>query len=265
MTMFPQEKYINADFSVSNIQVAYKDTSRRRVWSHDGGFRTCYAFSFAEKGNHSIYINGVKHEIRTGDIVFTRKNIYYKSNGKEYLTQYGIAFNTHSEDTIDILNTVTSPAKPEKYKALFEEATILYNTKPPLYMLELKKIVYELFCMLVKEQSNQSPEKKHATIEKSITYINTGLYNSSLLLSEAAKESGISFNYFRQLFKEQYGITPIEYVINERLVKAKKLLIHSPMTIDEIAEACGFSNSVYFYRIFKKHTGTTPNKYRKTN
>jgi len=265
MERFSQEKYIEANLSVTNIYVAYKDTTRKQVWNHDGGYKTSCSLYFTEQGNHSVYMNGEKYDVKAGDIVFQNKNIFYKSTGKHYLTHYGIAFNIHKNSSTDILDTVMSVKKPEKYKVLFEEAAILYDTKPPLYKLRIKVLIYEIICMLATEQLNHETGRKHPLIEKSITYMNANLYNSSLLLSEVAKQSDISFNHFRKLFKEQYGITPIEYVTNERLTKAKKLLIHSPMTIDEIAKSCGFNSSVYFYRIFKKNTGVTPSDYRKTN
>ena len=70
MERFSQEKYIEANLSVTNIYVAYKDTTRKQVWNHDGGYKTSCSLYFTEQGNHSVYMNGEKYDVKAGDIVF---------------------------------------------------------------------------------------------------------------------------------------------------------------------------------------------------
>lgn len=64
-------------------------------------------------------------------------------------------------------------------------------------------------------------------------------------------------------FRKEFGTTVTKYVLNKRVDYSKKLLPDKALTIKEIAEKCGFENSEYFMKCFKKITGVTPTQWRK--
>jgi AraC-like DNA-binding protein len=70
-------------------------------------------------------------------------------------------------------------------------------------------------------------------------------------------------DYFNRLLKSKTGMTYIQYVQNLRLEEAKRLLLHTELTIDEIVTKVGYSNKGYFYRIFIEKNNMTPARYRK--
>ena len=67
---------------------------------------------------------------------------------------------------------------------------------------------------------------------------------------------------FFQLFREHTGISPNEWLIRRRIERAKKLLTTTDETVISIAHQVGFADHGYFCRIFKRHTGYTPNGFR---
>ena len=58
-------------------------------------------------------------------------------------------------------------------------------------------------------------------------------------------------------------MSPVNYLIELRLNRAKELLKYTPLPVNEIALSVGIANPYYFSRLFKKHTGTSPTEYRK--
>lgn len=64
-------------------------------------------------------------------------------------------------------------------------------------------------------------------------------------------------------FKAELGVSPIEYLIEIRIQRAKIMLQRKNMTVTEIANACGFSNSAYFSSCFQKRVGRTPTEYQR--
>lgn len=69
-------------------------------------------------------------------------------------------------------------------------------------------------------------------------------------------------DYFNRLIRSKAGISYSEYVQKVRLEKAESLLRTSNMTVNEVAEAVGYQNKGYFYKIFKKEFGMTPREMR---
>jgi AraC family transcriptional regulator, arabinose operon regulatory protein len=84
-----------------------------------------------------------------------------------------------------------------------------------------------------------------------------------LKLEHVAEHIGLSVSRTVHLFKEHYGVSIMQYVHKIRLASAKELMLCSPMTLDQIAEAAGFGGYPYFHRVFKEHYGVSPGVYRK--
>ncbi|MGN0373401.1 MAG: response regulator [Bariatricus sp.] len=87
-------------------------------------------------------------------------------------------------------------------------------------------------------------------------------FQKNLSLEEIAQSAGISPYYFSKLFKEESGITYIDYLTGIRIERAKKLLANSKLSIKQVCIDSGYINPNYFSRIFKKWTGVTPTEYR---
>ncbi|MFD1145189.1 helix-turn-helix domain-containing protein [Larkinella insperata] len=69
---------------------------------------------------------------------------------------------------------------------------------------------------------------------------------------------------FFRLFKEDFGLSPMEYIIRERINLAKRLLTNPAITVTEVCYQAGFNNLHYFSRLFKMLEGTTPTSYRQS-
>ena len=77
-----------------------------------------------------------------------------------------------------------------------------------------------------------------------------------------AEQIHMNPDYLSFLFHKESGQALSTYIMNERIELAKKLLTSSSLTIQSITEKCGFSNTSYFHKLFKRFTGMTPQQYR---
>lgn len=82
-------------------------------------------------------------------------------------------------------------------------------------------------------------------------------------IEDICAEIGISVSYFQHTYKHYFGISFQNDLIQIRVEFAKRLLRNTNITIQDVCYRCGYSNETHFYRQFKKHTGITPNEYRK--
>ncbi|WP_066686551.1 helix-turn-helix transcriptional regulator [Christensenella intestinihominis] len=88
-------------------------------------------------------------------------------------------------------------------------------------------------------------------------------YNRELSLTQIASEVNFSIYYLAHLFKREMGVSPMQYLMNCRMEKAKELLLDTGRTISDIAAEVGYPNKNYFTMLFKRNVGITPGKFRK--
>ena len=88
-------------------------------------------------------------------------------------------------------------------------------------------------------------------------------YMQNCTLGEIAEYVHVSPNYLHTLFRREMGITPLEYVMQKRIGRAKRLIMAGEMTLLEIALGTGFCSQSHFNRVFRERTGETPVAYRR--
>lgn len=87
-------------------------------------------------------------------------------------------------------------------------------------------------------------------------------YNEPLTLSDVAEYLGISPNYLSTLFHQTTGVSFRDHLCQVRVEAGKRLLLSTDLSLVEIAVAVGFPDQSYFCKVFKKHVGLTPGKFR---
>ena len=88
-------------------------------------------------------------------------------------------------------------------------------------------------------------------------------YHQPLSLDHLAQSAHLSPTHFSRLFKETFKLAPIQYLIRLRIAKACHLLSDPALSIADVAEQTGFTDSNYFSRQFKQIMGQSPQRYRK--
>ena len=123
----------------------------------------------------------------------------------------------------------------------------------------LMQRMFIAYCRLV---------RKHATgayspvVKKTVAVIDADI-SAELTLSILAGKQGVSCGYLATVFKKETGRTVFEYIRSRRMERAVHLLGTTNLQIQSIAVHCGIMDIQYFTKLFKRHTGKTPNEYRK--
>lgn len=115
----------------------------------------------------------------------------------------------------------------------------------------LSKVLYEKKGNL-NEIENFSPVFKY--VDKNI--------HRRLSLEELANVMNFNKTYFGNKFKKIYGISPMQYVINKKIMAACRLFTMTDATVKEVAYSLGFESEFYFSRMFKSRTTKTPKEYK---
>lgn len=88
-------------------------------------------------------------------------------------------------------------------------------------------------------------------------------YDKSHTLSSLAKQYSMSVSSLAHKFKKVTGSSVMDYLLSCRMAQAKRLLVSTALSVDEVVSRCGFSDSSNFCRSFKAQTGLTPSAFRK--
>ncbi|MCY6490272.1 helix-turn-helix domain-containing protein [Leptolyngbya sp. GGD] len=99
------------------------------------------------------------------------------------------------------------------------------------------------------------------SLQQVLDYIHSHL-ERDLSLDTLSNLANMSKYHFIYLFKQSKGMTPHQYVIQQRIHRAKEMLGDRKLAISGIGLACGFANQSHFTRLFRKHTGVAPKAYR---
>lgn len=126
----------------------------------------------------------------------------------------------------------------------------------------LLQILYLLEDVYVNKLRNPDTEK--GIVQKAMEYIHTN-YNKCIGLQDICMYAGTNRTTLNQKFKEEFSCTAMQYLSQYRIKMAQTALVHTNLTIEEIAVCCGYQYESYFVKAYQKKTGESPTEYRKRN
>lgn len=148
-------------------------------------------------------------------------------------------------------------------RTMFLNAINEYKFKKPGYISVLRATAISgiIACLRNVYMSGDGIEK-NTFVTSIIKYVNEN-YADNVSLSSICDEMGYNVQYVSRSFKAQMGMTFSEYLFKVRIQKACSLLLSTDMTIQEISNAVGYSNTAFFHKVFKNLIGETPAYFRK--
>lgn len=217
----------------------------------------CIEDAYTRKpGNSFILIDeNTSYSIFSEGDIFIYDRIIFKTDGK---SDSLIPFNLRTGS----LYKITSHNKTDYLiNMILNEYYSLSTHKNEL----LKQFISSLFLELSNEVKNDSPAADSPYYDK-LLEIRRNIHSKpseKWTVDLICRQVNLSRSYFQLLYRETFGITCINDVIESKINLAKRLLESTQDTIAIIAQSCGYDSDVHFMRQFKKITGLTPSEYRK--
>jgi AraC-like DNA-binding protein len=231
-------------------------------------------------GSKIISNDGAEHTVSSEQSVFMSKGQYFMSEILSFEKSHFDGIMVFFDDTFlfSIFNKYENLKKHAQAHnsnklCIIENSSALHETmlSTKSYLERqsdgstLVKLKFEeIFLQLL--QSNSS----HEIVQYFQSLYATGIFkfkdllenNVFLNVEEMIHKSGLSEMQFRKTFKQVYGHTPKEWLLNQSLHKAKNLLSTKELNVTEVCFECGFHSISWFIKSFKKEFGITPKKYQ---
>lgn len=228
-----------------------------------------FEIDFCTEDGGTAVIDDVLIPIRKNSIILSKPG--QKRHTKGILKCYYLHFETKNKELQNILMKLPTAFIVEKaveYKSIFTDLCKYFNKNSDDCKIMLESLILKLIYRL-KQDSTDAPifegaESKQAeVIKNAVKYIKEHL-NEDLSLEALSKKFSFSPTYFHNSFKDVMHKTPRLFVEERRIKKSIDLMLTTDTPLSEIAYECGFSSQSYFCYAFKRHTGTTPQKYTQT-
>ncbi len=285
MRIYKLENYIQGELSFHIFDEKCLNTS---VPTHRHEFAEIV---YVVEGTATQTINGISYTARRGDLFFMNRNCTHSFSASEQYTYYNVCFSPETivkriidrDNALDLLSLasleeIQSEQTPigrftfEGNERILIEQILSDMHKEYKSNNSERNAILESYMTILIAKILRKTHSSHATERKELSDIWRSLsefidenLSQKLSLENLAQKCFYNPSYFSRAFKQKFGCSPVEYIARERSNKAAELLrLNSSLSMEEIAEECGFGDKSSLYRSFEKFYGCTPTEYRKS-
>ena len=245
-------------------------------WMRSTHTHGCLELMFVKEGNGFIRIRDKDCAFKRGNLIVLNPQVPHTEYVKEgeqcdlvFLGISRLSVDGFNKNSLALSGDYSIVETGEYYESLshFFELLIAENVAKPYYFTQISDSLLSLVISLVLrltsyERGENSVSVK--TYDEVKNYIDINFTNIDTI-DDVCRSLYVNKYYLTHLFKDTIGVPPLRYLIQKRIDYAKKLLTTTNKPISEIANECGYMDSAYFCRIFKKLTDTSPKAYREQN
>ena len=255
----------NVPFSINCIGEIYLSKSFR---THMPNGRNDYYLMYMTEGEMRIRIGDSETLLRAGGVVCMRPHTPYsygKSEENAPIRYYWMHFTGNDCERILSecglpLGHVSELGKSQEASYYFEDIFSEFRKRRPSFEFSVTLKAQYLMLHIGRALYTDSTGKS-SPVERSLKFIHTNI-KRSFSVKELAEMEFLSPSRYREVFKDVTGMSPLEYVLRQRIHLACELIEQGDIPLSEVAELCGFTDRLYFQRVFKKRMSVTPGEYR---
>ncbi len=211
-----------------------------------------YLFS----GELTVLKSQKKKVLKPNEYIVIKNDVEYSVTLKENsegLLLYTCGLEFCNEDKV-FYDDVGSLGDAIKYAKLYLESSVSND----------KRVSEAFYGVIEAIIGGFFPSGKNATVERIKDKITENFADPDFDLPEYLSQFGLNSDYLSRLYKSRYNVTPHAYLIKLRLNKAKTILSGADRlnySLKKVALSCGFKDSLYFSRVFKKAFNLSPSEY----
>jgi len=176
-------------------------------------------------------------------------------------------------ESADARVTLELPPKFRFEDALLEQLVRTlarqFETDRPPDLLYAESLTQTLLLHLIRRHADRPvpvQRLRHAVseprIQRAVEFIQANL-SQALSLAQIASEADLNTSQFCNIFRNVMGLSPHQYVLRQRVERAKSLLKATALPVSEIALQTGFADQSHLARLLRQHTGMTPRQIRR--
>ncbi|WP_270169212.1 AraC family transcriptional regulator [Paenibacillus sp. SYP-B4298] len=224
-------------------------------------------FIITTKGNATVDFNDSLYHLSPGVIVHgapdmtINANVTSPTSWEYYLILYGLGEGMPRKDAEIYTHFELNTGVNSRIQELLQIMKSTTDSSDRMRYLRAKSLFFDvLYEVFVSSQYCIYRKSQQASVVEAQQFIRSH-FAEHLSLGELAALHGMTAGNFSYLFHKYFGIRPMDYLTQCRMNQAKQLLAATDLPVQEISAQVGYSDPMYFSRVFKKHTGTSPSRF----
>ena len=228
---------------------------------------------FVQKGKGELFINDMTLQVEEDDafIIPAGKIASYQASSDDPWKYYWIGYlgTSSAQYTAHLISSckdkyVLRDVEVSEYTALIKEGAALLGVSNTNF-LRANSILYQILARLA--EAVNTPDRKPLSMHlaEEIRYYLEMKYYEPIKMQQVADRFGIHPNHLTRLFRQQYQVTPKQFVTTLKMQKAMQLLETSDTPISLIAAALGYDDQLAFSRAFHQFAKVSPSVYRENS
>ncbi len=244
--------------NINKMTRVYRYTPERKKWRAHSP-REVHYLAYKVSGDSSVhYFENKTLTLRMGTLYLINANETYSVEMNGSGCSYVIEFTGENIPSSCAFDCKGNSKIEAVWSRLMAHKQLDIEVNYHICMSELHALLAIIVERLNSDYYSKDTIGKIRIIER---YIMEHYDDRELSMSKLAGFFNVSVQYMRTLFKNEFGMSPYQYLINVRINEAKKLLVIDEISLSQIAADVGFSDVYYFSRVFKKYVGMSPSRY----
>ena len=220
---------------------------------------TYMELTYCIEGSLEYVYHGERVVLRSGDAILyppgsIRERIY--TNGYNYYASFNVEFDVRFVPAVyGYLPQCIRPSTVRMLEVFLEEFRSVSPNK--------QEKCAAIFSYLYHQLTEITLDKENPVVRDVRQYLVNHM-SERITLEQIAARAHLSPNYLCSLFKKETGLTIMEYLLQQRIEQAKRMIVTEDVALSQIAEKCGFVDYNHFSQTFRKLAGVTATQYRKS-
>lgn len=235
--------------------------------------RQNYIIHYIQSGKGTFSVaNQHTVTLKAGDLFVLPKGIpcFYQADGQDPWSYFWIGFSGVKIQTMLANSKLNNKyflhqvQGSHTYKSLTELFKAAHHNSSLANDVLIESLIYKFFYHLITEYPEKVTAKNSdEDLHVAVNYLEQNFANTSCTISSLCHDLYVSRSYLYNIFKNNLNISPLKFLTQLRMEKAKQLLSNSDYTVRQITNVVGYTDEFTFSKAFKRYTGLSPKYYRK--